>query len=251
MGKWLRRRAEGLQDNAAWYLVTTWPKWLPPVIGLCCALVAHLRHMPVTEWALVALAALIVAAQLLFWKFPHGVAATSGQSTFPVPVNIADTPPKLNLELTPRGDNSPNLYLEVVNQGETVNLSASLRIQSMSTGKPFNGFAYEGLWVSGQARSGVQERTSKIARLTNQASRLLKIASIESASRPGVTQVMELTGINETIMWDFSARSTMALPFCILEVKLLGPDCNEPVRTMFKVGPKTGSGPLQMQEVTT
>jgi hypothetical protein len=159
------------------------------------------------------------------------------------------------LKLIPHGDNSPEVILEVLNLGDPVNLTASLRILSVSTGNVFKGFAYEGLWsvtpTWQQLRSGVQERSTKKVWIDKGQSKRLRIASTESESRPNVIQEMTLSGIDESIRWDFSPDAANKLPFFTLQISLFGRGINEPITRTFKVGPKTYYGPLQMTEVQT
>jgi hypothetical protein len=162
-------------------------------------------------------------------------------------------PPNLNLRLTPHGDNSPQVVLEVLNQGDTVNLSAQLRITGVSTRRLFKTYPFNGQWKSELTSTDFYNQQSESyvenVRLEPQRSRLLKIASI--ASLVYGQQEMELFGIDEeSVKWDSDPRQNQELPYFIVQITLIAKGYSEVVNVTYKIGPKTTLGPFQMTEIT-
>lgn len=161
--------------------------------------------------------------------------------------------PVLGLKLIPHGDNDSSVYLEVVNQGDAINISAQLRIVGLSPGRPFKTYPFNGQWKSELAPVDFYNQQSESyvesVRLEPNISRLLKIASIASFAYG--QQEMELLGIDEELVkWDINPRQNQELPYFIIQITLVAKGYSEAVNVTYKVGPKTTLGPFQMMEVT-
>jgi hypothetical protein len=216
-----------------------------------------LAHRPVT--ALEQLLALIVpfivtcvAGLFLFFRPKAHKQWARVESTDQAKVKIVNTEPILKLALIPHGDNDSEVYLEVVNEGKLVDLSAQLRITKVSTGAACKKYGFDGQWKASLDYYDVlteqTERSESSVSIETGKSRLLRIASIDSESRLGSTMEMRLTGISESIRWFFDPTANDKLPFFELEVRLLGKGYSSISKT-YKVGPRTYAGPLQMMEV--
>jgi hypothetical protein len=71
--------------------------------------------------------------------------------------------PVLNLKRTPHGDNATSIYLEVENLGDTISLSAQLRIVGRSPSKPYKTYAFCGRWKSLSDRNTYQRCGARFA----------------------------------------------------------------------------------------
>jgi hypothetical protein len=157
------------------------------------------------------------------------------------------------LRLIPHCDNSPQVVLEVLNQGDTVTLFAQLRITGVSTRRLFKTYPFNGQWKTELTAVDFYNQQSESyvesVRLEPNISRLLKIASIGSLAYG--QQEMELLGIDEeSVKWDINPSHNQELPYFIIQITLVAKGYSEAVNVTYKVGPKTTLGPFQMTEVT-
>jgi hypothetical protein len=170
-----------------------------------------------------------------------------------VAVASQTTEKTLSLKLVPHSENSPEVVLEVLNQGDdTVTLSAKLLIISKSTGD-FKTFPFDGLWAATstyrQVRAaGVQKFSTKTVRVESGRSENLRVVFTESESIFGTLQEMQLEGIDESILWNFDPSESDRLPSFVLQISIFGEGIKSPITKTYKVGPKAYCGPFQMIE---
>jgi hypothetical protein len=161
----------------------------------------------------------------------------------------------LKLKLVPHGENSPDLYLEVVNLSNTAQISAEIRVVKKSYGEGVKRYPYVGIW-SGPifAMEGWNqmmpvrdhgERT-KIS-ISKGKSHLLRIGAMNQDDNYNQS-TLDLVGIEEKLMWDFEPTPNSHLPFFVLNVKIFGEGFTNTISKDYKVGPKTFRGPTEMME---
>jgi hypothetical protein len=170
---------------------------------------------------------------------------------------IAPEKRDLNLELIPHGENSSEVYLEVINKSETTKMSAQIRVLSKSYGDGVKKYGYEGFWsgpifaIQGWDKvlpvRDHGERTSVV--IPSEKSHLLRIASVDLNHDHGQC-TLSLVGIEEKLMLDFEPTPNSHLPFFVLNVKFFGEGFVNTISRDYKVGPKTFRGPMEMTEVT-
>jgi hypothetical protein len=160
--------------------------------------------------------------------------------------------PTLDLKLTPYCNNDTSAYLEVLNQGDLINVSAQLQIVGLSTGKGFKNRPFPGQWESETTADFYDRMPEPYAgevRLERNRSRLLIIASIASMAGMPI-QEMAIAGINEEcIGWESNPRQSQELPYFTVQITLIAKGYPKTKQATFKVGPKTPHGPFQMTEV--
>ncbi|HTG16164.1 MAG TPA: hypothetical protein VK747_13020 [Blastocatellia bacterium] len=226
---------------------------IPFIVGMCLipfsiAIVAYLKHAPWPVWMFLALfTQMAIVLPLFIMAARQRHAATEDRE------KIIDPIPVLSLKLTPHNDKGSSIYLEVGNLGDTVNLSAQLRILGRSPSKLFKTYPFCGQWKSETATVDVYEQQLESyvgdVQLESNKSRLLTIASIVSITSLA-DQEMTIEGIDEeSIVWDSSRRS-QELPYFLIQVNLKAKGYQTPLLATYKVGPKTADGPFDMMEVT-
>jgi hypothetical protein len=194
----------------------------------------------------------VVWASLSVWITSGDVKASEVIGQSHTQTNITEKQ-KLCLELIPHGINSPDLFLEVINNGEPTELTAKIRILSRSYGDGVKGYAFDGLWdgpafsVSSRRRIPTQGgRTSVHVKTGDNA--LLRIASMRPELAHGQS-IMDLVNIKEKLMWDFEQKPNSDLPFFTLQIQLLAEGFLKPKPKIYKVGPTHAYGPIGMTEV--
>ena len=224
------------------------PAKLATWIGWFKALYPYL-HTMAFRWVLGVLGLLISLAPWIveFIKRRH--------SENKVSVAIASEK-RLALYLIPHGENSPNVYLEVVNNGESALLSAQIRITGKSYGDGVKKFSYDGYWSdrTGQTYNALTGNHSKdygaftSIRIEKGKSALLRIAKMNTVNNRSIS-ALSLVGIDEDLMWNFQKSETEPLPYFTLTVSIFGEGFTNTISRDFKIGPKTSYGPIEMAEV--
>lgn len=163
---------------------------------------------------------------------------------------------ELGLGLIPHGDNSSEVYLEVINNSETTQMSAQIGVLSRSYGDGVKKYRYTGIWsgpiFAMENWNEVQpvrdhgKRTSVV--ITSGKSHLLRIASVELNDDYGQC-TLSLVGLEEKLMWDFEPSPKNHLPFFVVQVQLFGEGFVSPPPKNYRVGPKASIGPMDMVEV--
>ena len=246
MFAWIKVQWEQIRGSAKWEAIRF-------VVGVCLtplalAFIAYLKHAPWPVWMFLALftqMAIVLPLFIMSTRKRQRETETREKDINPLPV--------LNLKLTPHGDNATSIYLEVENLGDTISLSAQLRIVGRSPSKPHKTYAFCGRWKSELTTIDFYEQQLESyvgdVQLESNKSRLLTIASIVSIA--GLAdQEMTIEGIDgESIVWDSSSQQSQELPYFLIQVTLIAKGYPEPVNTTYKVGPKTIHGPFHMTEV--
>lgn len=168
------------------------------------------------------------------------------------PKAIVTVEPVLNLTLSPHGENSESLYLEVMNNASPVSLSAEVHILSIFPKRSFKTRKFDGSWaIDVRVERWKSPHEQLIPKITIESSRSkrLKLASVISPVGVG-PQIMELVGIDECLVWELLPLREHLLPYMEIEIILAGSGYSIPLIKKYKVGPRTSSGPLQMTEVT-
>jgi len=166
---------------------------------------------------------------------------------------IRERKPTLNIEFSQHSDNDESAYLEVKNQGETINISARVEIVGLSTGRGFKTRPFEGQWKNENTSVDFYNQQPEFVagevQIEPNKSRLLGIASI--ASMVGMPiQEMAIVGINdEGIGWESNPKQSQELPYFIVRVTLVAKGYPKTKEVTYRVGPKTSHGPFQMTEV--
>jgi hypothetical protein len=157
--------------------------------------------------------------------------------------------------LIPHGENSPNVYLEVVNNGESAYLSAQFRILAKSYGDGVKKYAYDGFWSDrvsltyDQSKGVIKDYgRSMQSRVDAGKSDLLRVAEMDPVRKYGIS-TLRMVGIDEILQWDFEPNRNSELPFFTINVTIFGKDCSNPASAIYKLGPKTSCGPIEMMEV--
>jgi hypothetical protein len=181
---------------------------------------------------------------------------------FKVEISSEASPPlptvekELSLLLTPHGDNSPLLCLEVKNKGEDVKLTATIRVVSRSYGGPFDTRPYTGRWtlLNHRRRFGDHrpEPTAPVVTISAGDYRILEIAKQDPDNGKGNdTSAAYLVGFDEFLRWDFEQKPDSKLPSFRLQIEFRADGVPKSLSKLYDVGPKHAYGPLHMIEVTT
>jgi len=165
-------------------------------------------------------------------------------------------PKKLHLRLTPHGENSSDVYLEVTNGSNSTRMSAQIKVLRRSYGDGVKKYCYTGIWSGPKyAKEGwnhvqpVRDHGEKTSvAIDTGKSHLLRIATILDKEHGLCT--LALVGIEEEkLMWDFEPTPNSHLPFFVLNIKLFGEGFPNTISRDYKVGPKTFRGAMEMTEV--
>jgi hypothetical protein len=246
MGAWLKDLWEQIRGSAKW-------EGIRFVLGVCVtplllAVVAYLRHAPWPVWMF-----LVLFAQMTIVLPLYVMDTRKRQREIENRNRSVVAEPRLRLKLIPHGDNDTSIYLEVLNQGDAITLSAQLGIIGRNPSKLFKTRVFDGQWKSALTTIDFyNERAESYVgdvRIEPNKSRLLTVASIVSMTGFD-EQEMALVGIDdESIVWGSDPRKGHELPYFIIWVTLVGKGYKDVVNATYKVGPKTHIGPLQMMEV--
>jgi hypothetical protein len=203
MFAWIKVPWEQIRGSAKWEAIRF-------IVGLCLtplalAFIAYLKHAPWPLWMFLALftqVAIVLPLYIMSTRKRQQETETQEKDIHPLPV--------LNLKLTPHGDNATSIYLEVENLGDTINLSAQLRIVGRSPIKLYKTYAFCGRWKSEPTIDFHEQQLESYVgdvRLESNKSRLLTIASLVSIESLA-DQEMTIEGIDgESIVWDTSVLS--------------------------------------------
>ena len=230
-----------------WFFKLPWPtKVVATVIPSALLVWSYLIHL---SWPVAAVLVIVAFAGLLWAAI--GIDALWRR--------VFHKEPALQLALIPHGDQDAEVYLEVINEGDPINLSAQLRIVGLSTRDSFKGYGYKGRWSNtlpspnrGSWRNPPQTAQEHghgtEVKVGTGKSHLLRIASVSERDRYN-QYTLTLVGIEESVIWDFSPEQNRNLPFMILEIKIFGEGFTKPESHTYKVGPKAFQGPIEMVEV--
>ncbi len=196
---------------------------------------------------------LIVFTLGLIWA-GLSVWVTNGPPTAESKVGVGIPSKKtLDLALTPHGNSSPLLCLEVKNQGEDASITATIRIVSKSYGDLFDTRPYVGQWtlLSYKRRfgdHGPQPRASAVS-IPSGTYRILEIAKVIPENGKNDVSAAYLVGSKECLQWDFEQNAYSKLPTLRLDIEFLDQGTSNSLRKIFDVGPVHAYGPLGMTEV--
>ena len=156
----------------------------------------------------------------------------------------------LDIDLTPHGNNSDAMYLEVMNNGSPTAFSAEVHILRFFPSKEFKTHKFDGRWVILVTRvewmDPYEELIPEIKIGTNRSKRL-KLASVVSPVGSGM-QIVQLEGIDEFINWELPVVDQI-LPYVDIEIMVIGNGYPRPVTKQYRLGPRTPVGPLEMKEI--
>lgn len=224
------------------------------MITFCISLFSYAKGAPWPVWGFLFLGALCLISifSLLRETKTQVVPVTAVVPITPMALQIEKK--SLDLRLSPHGDNDESIYLEVKNQGDTIDVSAQLEIVGLSTtSRKFKTLPFNGRWKSDLTTVDFYNEQPESyvgnVRIETHKSRLLKIASL--ASMVGLDeQEMAIVGIDdETIGWESNPRQSQELPYFIIRITLIAKGYPKIKEATYKVGPKTSHGPFQMTEV--
>jgi hypothetical protein len=158
------------------------------------------------------------------------------------------------LELTPHGNNSSLLCLEVRNKGDDAKITATMRVVSRSYGGPVDTRPYTGQWtlLSYRRRFGDHRPfpTAPVVTIPSGDYRILEIAKQNPENgRGNEISAAHLVGFDEFLRWDFEPKPDSKLPSFRLQVEFLAQGI-KPLCKLYDVGPVAACGPLGMTEVT-
>jgi hypothetical protein len=188
MPELLKKEWQKVEGNAKWDFYK-WLVGLPPwerigavVITFSISLFSYVKGVPWPVWAFLFLGTFCLATIFsLLRETKTQVAAV----TDVVPIVVPQMEEKLlDLKLIPHSDNDTSVYLEVLNQGEKVEVDAQLRIVGLSTNDAYKTLPFGGEWRSELANTGYLGNQffsyAGSVRIEPHKSRLLTIASIAS-----------------------------------------------------------------------
>jgi hypothetical protein len=161
----------------------------------------------------------------------------------------------LDLTLTPHGDNSAELCLEVMNNGEPTKFTAQMRVLSRSYGDGVNGRPFDGCWAPSSSLKKRWDDTRpnpqySSVTIPSGRSRLLQISRQNPENGSNQISEADLVGLNESLRWDFEHKPNSHLPFFTLQIDIFGEGYTKYPTKIYKVGPVKSVGPLGMTEVT-
>jgi hypothetical protein len=217
-------------------------KVVAPLIALFLLWVSIFASLPWPVMAFFTLVALYLIV-LFAWAFRKA----------PVPEQ-PDIVKLLSLLLTPHGDQSSLLTLEVSNKSESTSFTVQIRIISRSDCQPVDTSPYIGQWKSTiPVRFSHEYRKpptmSAVELEAGGLGKLLEIAEWEKNGDNGA--IMRLIGGNDNwIMWEHKPTPIEKLPFFTLQLEFFGRGFADSVCKRYTVGPKHPYGPLVMTEVT-
>lgn len=156
----------------------------------------------------------------------------------------------LSLDLTSHGEWSSKLVLEVKNSADPVTLSAQFRVVGASPGLIYKRLPYTAHWEVDQSFSDNQrdiERTKTKIRLGNKPE-ILKVATwyLPVPAEGDATFFLGNTG--EQFSWDVEHTKQIDLPWFDVEVTFIPEDGRATLTKLFRIGPLTKLGALEMLE---
>ncbi|WP_158820476.1 hypothetical protein [Granulicella sp. S156] len=159
----------------------------------------------------------------------------------------------LDLTLTPHGKNSPELFLEALNSNGGMKVVVQLTVVAASPGVAFKTFSYDGLWVDSLSwsafRQGVTKKSKRSVFLASHIPQRLRIASVEMPEKPEGMGYMYLEGSDDHVSWDIEKTKLSDLPYFELKLMFVANEHYEPITRLYRVGPETPLGPLQMTQL--
>jgi hypothetical protein len=242
MRGWLERLWRDIQGNVKWDALKTIAgfikDWWVPMLTAILSVTFWFKHLSVPS-------RLLIVTPLLAWLVQGIVNAVR---------RIRRPHQRCPLTLIPHGDKDTDVYLEVVNEGDPVSVSAQLRVVGVSTGVSFKQYAYDGEWRATltfqDVRYGtIPYRSTKGVHIETGKSKLLRIATFFIPREAFGDSNMSLVGINESIMWDIELKPGEVLPFFVVQIVLLCKGYRKSIIRKYRVGPIKSYGPIEMVEV--
>ena len=185
------------------------------VISLSLLAFAYFKHLPWPVIAFIALVSLFLVATIFMLS-----------SMFSAQGRVAKLPAQKELcvVLTPHGDNSDLLCLEVKNLGDDAKITASIRVVSRSYGDSVNTRPYEGQWTLRSYKKRWDDyrpdpTTSEVS-IPSGTHRMLEIARQDPENGRG-NEISEakLVGFDEFLRWDFEPKVSSKLPTLRLHIE--------------------------------
>ena len=172
----------------------------------------------------------------------------------PIPEQIV-TPKILDLTLTPHGNNSSLLCLEVRNKGDDAKIIATIRVVSRSYGGPVDTRPYTGRWtlLTYKHRFGDHrpKPTAPVVTIPSGDYGILEIAKQDPENgRGNDISEAKLVGFDEFLRWDHEQKPDSKLPSFRLQIEFLAEGVSKSLCKLYDVGPVHAYGPLGMTEVT-
>jgi hypothetical protein len=156
----------------------------------------------------------------------------------------------LSLILTSHGEWNSKLLLEVQNNGDPVTLSAQFRVVGASPGLIYKRLPYTAHWEVGQSFSDNQrgvERTKTKMHLGNKPE-ILKVATWYLPVPPEGDATFLLGNTGEKFSWNVEHTKQSNLPWFDVEVTFIPEDRRSNLTKLFRIGPITKLGALEMLE---
>lgn len=226
MKDWIERRAQAIEGNAVWSLLTAvlfYVVALGPVVAFKDWLHKPVTNLGMAIWALAPVFILLCAAVI------HRYAKA-----------------KLEVEVVPASVGSPNQYLVIRNLGRTNTFRAECQIVGgRHLGGAFRTDRFHLGWDDGQIRTLLlpHESTGKLL-----VSQYLGVPRVESLS---IMRLMECVS-NKSVPHD-EARWTQEpnelLPAFVLQVFIFADKVAKPIVNKYQLRPEKYYGPLLLKEV--